>query len=560
MRLELLLLLSGSGRAWEVTGTDWSWQAHPVEDPFWMDLESFPTDEVDPDEVGDALDEAMATWTALGLDMALSSAGEDTGLALEANGRFEILHAAYDDMDTVLAFTGAWVWDTDGAGFDCDLVFLDYNDYMDIVWDADPDGPAGGAIDLQSVALHELGHCLGLGHSSDSSAVMYAYYAGLRELAEDDIDGATALFDAGCTDGDGDGVSDCDGDCDDANAAISPAAEEVCDGVDDNCNGAVDEISETTVSLYKDGTSEESGWVSAGNAFRVDHATTLRSLRQQMDVDEGARLVWSVYRSDDGGETWSMVTEARGEASADAWQQSPDLNVTLDEGVVYEASLGALGYLTVHYQRRPDLEPQGPITPLGYVVSRALGDQNEDVNSTWLVNQELIFTAPADADGDGETELCGDCAPEDGGVYSAAAELCDGVDQDCDGVADEDFADSDTDGVVDCLDPCPQDPLDDQDGDGACADADPCPEDPLDACDDPGPDSAETGETAETGTPAESGGAEGEGEKEGEDPGGCACAQGSPGGAGLAGLAALLGLSRRIRRAAPRPGARRGSR
>ena len=43
---------------------------------------------------------------------------------------------------------------------------------------------------------------------------------------------------------DGDGADDpvCGGnDCDDTTAGIGPAAAEVCDGVDNNCNGAVDE-------------------------------------------------------------------------------------------------------------------------------------------------------------------------------------------------------------------------------------------------------------------------------------------------------------------------------
>merc|ERR1712137_73227 len=37
------------------------------------------------------------------------------------------------------------------------------------------------------------------------------------------------------------GLSDNNLDCDDSNANISPAAVEVCNQIDDNCNGAVDE-------------------------------------------------------------------------------------------------------------------------------------------------------------------------------------------------------------------------------------------------------------------------------------------------------------------------------
>jgi len=52
-----------------------------------------------------------------------------------------------------------------------------------------------GRYDLESVLLHENGHVAGLGHSADTSAVMYAYYGGLRrELHQDDIDGISFLY------------------------------------------------------------------------------------------------------------------------------------------------------------------------------------------------------------------------------------------------------------------------------------------------------------------------------------------------------------------------------
>jgi hypothetical protein len=52
-----------------------------------------------------------------------------------------------------------------------------------------------GRYDLESVILHENGHVAGLGHSSDTSAVMYAYYSGLRRsLHQDDIDGISFLY------------------------------------------------------------------------------------------------------------------------------------------------------------------------------------------------------------------------------------------------------------------------------------------------------------------------------------------------------------------------------
>jgi hypothetical protein len=52
----------------------------------------------------------------------------------------------------------------------------------------------GSNIDLYSVALHEFGHGLGLNHSDDTNAVMYAFYQIVTDLRADDINGIRALY------------------------------------------------------------------------------------------------------------------------------------------------------------------------------------------------------------------------------------------------------------------------------------------------------------------------------------------------------------------------------
>jgi hypothetical protein len=60
-----------------------------------------------------------------------------------------------------------------------------------------------------------------------------------------------------------------------------------------------------------------------------------------------------------------------------------------------------------------------------------------------------------DGDGDG-FGACQDCDDDDGWVFPGAAEICDGLDNDCDGAVDQ-IWDGDGDGVAPCMDDCDDD-------------------------------------------------------------------------------------------------------
>lgn len=54
---------------------------------------------------------------------------------------------------------------------------------------------AAGQFDTETVALHEIGHLLGLAHSSVAGSVMFPTYGGQRRvLSQDDIDGIRSLY------------------------------------------------------------------------------------------------------------------------------------------------------------------------------------------------------------------------------------------------------------------------------------------------------------------------------------------------------------------------------
>ena len=58
------------------------------------------------------------------------------------------------------------------------------------------------------------------------------------------------ITDNATIDADGDGFNIDDGDCDDNNAEVYPEKEELCDGLDNNCNDDIDEG--VTTDFYQD--------------------------------------------------------------------------------------------------------------------------------------------------------------------------------------------------------------------------------------------------------------------------------------------------------------------
>jgi hypothetical protein len=69
------------------------------------------------------------------------------------------------------------------------------SDAGDIVFNSTQNWQINSTYDLETVAIHEIGHALGMGHSQITYACMYAYYNGMKQsLTCDDTSGIQSIY------------------------------------------------------------------------------------------------------------------------------------------------------------------------------------------------------------------------------------------------------------------------------------------------------------------------------------------------------------------------------
>ncbi len=88
---------------------------------------------------------------------------------------------------------------------------------------------ASDTIHLRAVAIHELGHTLGLDHSSDKNSIMYPYYRpDVTTLGADDVAGIQAIYSCTKSSGCGDGTCSESETCGNCPADCGCSGGEVC--------------------------------------------------------------------------------------------------------------------------------------------------------------------------------------------------------------------------------------------------------------------------------------------------------------------------------------------
>ena len=245
-------------------------------------------------------------------------------------------------------------------------------------------------------------------------------------------------------------------DCNDADAAVNPGATEVCNGIDDNCDGNIDEGVQNTYYADADGDSygdagsttmacsAPEGYVSdatdcndADAAVNPGATEVCNGIDDNCDgnIDEG---VQNTYYADADGDTY-------GDAG------STTMACSVPEGYVSDAT--------------DCNDADAAVNPGATEVCNGI-DDNCDGN----IDEGVQSTFYADADGDGygdaasTTMACEapegyvsdatDCNDGDASVNPAGTEVCNGIDDNCDGNIDEGvqstfYADADGDGYGD---------------------------------------------------------------------------------------------------------------
>ncbi len=358
-----------------------------------------------------------------------------------------------DDTDSAVSPAASEVA-YDGIDQDCDGADLD---------DVDGDGYAAAVVGGTD--------CDDTDASTNPAATETA--DGVDEDCDGDVDDGTSWYDD-----DGDGVTEAAGDCDDADSGVWPGAVETPDGVDEDCDGIVDEGT-TAYDDDGDGWSEDAGDCNDGAVAVSPDATEIlgNGIDDDCDgvVDDGATdldgdgvAAWAgdcddsdpdaypgateaadgidndcdglvdegTANADDDGDGWS---EADGDCDDSAAATSPDAEEDptngLDDdcdGEVDEGGPGSDDDGDGFSEDGGDCDDEDAA-----VSPAATEDTTNGIDDDCDGSTDETATAD-DADADGFTADDGDCDDSDGWTYPGATEMCDGVDNDCNGTADDD--------------------------------------------------------------------------------------------------------------------------
>jgi len=264
-------------------------------------------------------------------------------------------------------------------------------------------GAYGGPSPLETDEDQD-GWSVELGDCDDADDTAFPGNTEVCDAVDNNCDGAVDEgFDA-----DGDGVTVCgpdgnynnaDDDCDDADAEIYPAHPEECDGIDNNCDGQLSAGETDDV--------DGDGWPDCNDCDDSDEDLN------HDDADFDGYSTCDGDCDDDDNRLHLMDWDGDGYTTCDGDCDDSDALLNLD-----------------------DLDLDG-----GSSCDGDCNDEDPDENHL-------------DSDNDGYSTCDGDCHDGQGVTFPGAPETCDGYDNDCDGEVGEGEVDTDADGFMICEGDC----------------------------------------------------------------------------------------------------------